>query len=452
MGKRAIAPSAILLDKYRVEEILGRGGMGVVVRARHISLDEVVAIKVMHDDTSANGEMCKRFVREARAAAKLRSKHVVRVRDVGKMPDGVPYMVMELLEGRDLGSVVKHGGPVAPSLAADLVIQVCEALAEAHALGIVHRDIKPSNLFVSADDDGAPHVKVLDFGIAKAPESVELSLTTTASMLGTPSYMSPEQLRSSRTVDTRTDIWSLGVVLFEILEGSRPFSAETFSALCLRIGIDPTPPLYRAPPGFASVVMRCLEKEPERRFQTAADLALALAPFAGDQDIARRELDRIWRVQRAETNVGSGVSSQPSAPSAAATTADGSVRRRFPWVIALTAAIVISGGIAAILALQKDGGRNESEPPAPIATPQPSPSSPTAGTVTPAAPPAAPPGLTPTAEAWPLATPSAPSAATAPAKLPDKRPVRPHRPGSTANAGSGSAKPPCDPFTSRTGC
>ncbi len=209
-----IAYDTVLLGKYRVEQVIGKGGWGVVVRARHLGLDEVVAIKLL-TEAAIDEESRARFVREARAAAKLRSEHVVRVTDVGETEDNVPYMVMELLEGLDLQQLIKRG-PVDPALLATLVVQVCSALAEAHGLGIVHRDIKSSNLFI-VTRDGAPHAKVLDFGIAKAPEALDFSLTRTSSILGTPAFMSPEQLRSAHRVDTRTDIWSLGVVLYESL-------------------------------------------------------------------------------------------------------------------------------------------------------------------------------------------------------------------------------------------
>jgi serine/threonine-protein kinase len=294
----AIAPDTVLLGKYRIERVLGRGGMGVVVRARHIDLDEVVAIKLLRGDEVITHEMFARFAREAKAAAKLKSRHVVRVTDVGRLDDGMPYMVMELLEGLDLSQTVRTKGPLEVGVAAQMIIQACEALAEAHALGIVHRDVKPSNLFVVARPDRAlPLLKVLDFGIAKAPESMDFSLTKTASVLGTPAYMSPEQLRSSRGVDARSDIWALGVVLYEIIEGRRPFEAEQFSELILKIGVDAPNPVTRMAPPMHDIVMKCLAKDPQERYQRVSDLAVALAPFTADHAAAQHGIEEMLRLQ-----------------------------------------------------------------------------------------------------------------------------------------------------------
>ncbi|MBA3455056.1 MAG: protein kinase [Deltaproteobacteria bacterium] len=315
MGSLAIAPGSILLGKYRVESVLGEGGMGVVFRARHIELDEIVAIKVLSQEMAISAETFARFAREAKAAARLKSPHVVRVTDVGKLPDGLPYMVMELLDGYDLSHAVRRNGPLPPPTAADYMIQVCEALTEAHELGIIHRDLKPSNLFVTLREDGTQSIKVLDFGIAKVDSAIDFSLTRTSSVLGTPGYMSPEQLRSSRTVDHRTDIWALGIVLYQLLEGRRPFDAEQFSELCLKIGVDAPPPLERAPPALAAIVLRCLAKRPEDRFQSVAELAVALRPFAGDPVAAAHEIDRMDRMMRSSARrLSSPSTPTPSTP------------------------------------------------------------------------------------------------------------------------------------------
>ena len=203
---RTIESGSVLLDKYRVDAIIGRGGMGQVIKAWHLGLDEEVAIKLLRDDVAVADETIARFVREAQAAAKLKSEHVARIIDVGTFGDGKPYLVMEFLEGQDIGQLINECGRLQPSLAIDLMIQACEALAEAHSLGIVHRDIKPTNLFVTSHPDGSVLLKVLDFGISKSPAGTELSLTQTWSLLGSPAYMSPEQMRSARHVDNRTDI------------------------------------------------------------------------------------------------------------------------------------------------------------------------------------------------------------------------------------------------------
>jgi serine/threonine protein kinase len=208
-------PHGTVIDgKYRVEDVVGRGGMGTVYRAQHMALHEPVAIKILRRDAAADEEIVTRFLREGQLAVKLRSEHVARIHDISRTDDGLPYMVMELLQGADLGQLVEQYGAMAAPIAVDLLLQSCDAIVEAHSLGIVHRDIKPTNLFVSFRPDQTAIVKVLDFGISKAAGGTDMSLTQTQSMLGTPAYMSPEQMRSARDVDQRTDVWSLGTVLY----------------------------------------------------------------------------------------------------------------------------------------------------------------------------------------------------------------------------------------------
>ena len=229
----------ILAGKYRVSGIIGSGGMGVVVAAHHIHLDEKVAIKVLHPNVLGMAEAVDRFVREARAVVRIRSEHVVRVSDVDRLPNGSPYMVMEYLNGLDLAAWIEKRGALEVEQAVEFVLQACEAVADAHALGIVHRDLKPSNLFCVRSSDGRPFVKVLDFGISKAlgtdTVSSEPGITGTNAMLGSPLYMSPEQMRASRDVDARTDIWSIGVILYELLAGKVPFEGSAIPEVCVRI-------------------------------------------------------------------------------------------------------------------------------------------------------------------------------------------------------------------------
>ncbi len=278
------AVGTVLEGKYRVDRVLGRGGMGMVVAATHLTLGQPVALKFLHGDHLRDPEIVERFVREARAAAALRSEHVCRVSDVGVLDDGTPYIVMELLVGRDLASLLAAGGPLPVPTACDYLLQACLGLAEAHARSIVHRDLKPANLFLTRRPDGAPLIKVLDFGIAKAPGGALSSLTNPSSVLGSPGYMSPEQLRSSRDVDARSDLWSLGVILFELVTGAPPFTGQSIAELAIRVTLDPTPPLAGPrprPAGFDDVVHRCLAKEPAGRYQDLAGLARALAAYAG---------------------------------------------------------------------------------------------------------------------------------------------------------------------------
>lgn len=284
-----VSEGDVIAGKYRVEELVAVGGMGVVVSAKHIQLGQQVAIKVLlpveADDESLAA--IPRFLREARAAAGLRSEHVVRIYDVDTLESGLPYMVMELLSGQDLRRVVKTGGPLPVEQAVDFVLQAADAIGEAHAAGIVHRDLKPSNLFLARRNDGRPWVKVLDFGISKASHdpNLEGTLTTSRAMIGSPMYMSPEQVRDAKSVDARSDIWSLGVILHELLSGKPAFRGESLPAICAAIAADPPQSLAAARPDVApelvAIVLRCLEKDPALRFQTVDELRAALLPFLG---------------------------------------------------------------------------------------------------------------------------------------------------------------------------
>jgi serine/threonine protein kinase len=237
-----VTPGDVVLKKYRVERLLGMGAMGIVAEATHLALDQRVAIKFMLPGRDTGGEQHARFIREARASVRLTSPHVTRVFDVGALDSGAPYMVMELLNGKDLDAVLKQRGPLPFDEAAELILQACEALAEAHAIGIVHRDVKPSNLFLTKAKDGTPCVKVIDFGISK-PSHEALKLTQKEEILGSPLYMSPEQMRSSADVDARSDVWSLGATLYELVAGVPPFDARGIQELCAKVWFEPPTPL-----------------------------------------------------------------------------------------------------------------------------------------------------------------------------------------------------------------
>ncbi len=295
---------SVLEGKYLIERVVGEGGLGVVVLARHVQLEQPVAIKYLKPQALDNPVLIERFVREARLAAKIRSDHVVRVHDVGSDPNGAPYMVMEYLEGNDLSSLLEQA-PMPTEQVVDFVLQACEALAEAHALGIVHRDLKPENLFLARRAAGSSIVKVLDFGISKLRQKEsdatrERNLTGTTDRFGTPQYMSPEQLNSSASVDARADIWALGIVLHELLTGTRPFEGDSFPELCASVigrsyvGLREARP--DAPPGLDVVIGKCLEKRAAQRFRNVAELALELAPFGPPGAVAR--VEHIGRVIR----------------------------------------------------------------------------------------------------------------------------------------------------------
>jgi serine/threonine-protein kinase len=275
----------VIAGKFRVERILGEGGMGIVVAARHLQLDESVALKFLHGQAADDPEALARFSREAKAAAKLKSEHVARVLDYGVIDDRTPYIVMEYLEGQDLGALVRTQGPLDPQNAAEYAIEACEGLAEAHARGIVHRDIKPENLFLANRAQGWQAIKILDFGISKFATTFGESNLSTRNIMGSPCYMSPEQLRSTASVDHRTDIWSLGVTLFELLSGRTAYdAAQTFPELVAAILEKPAPRLAEIAPNvdadLAAVVDRCMAKDREQRIASAAELAMALLPFA----------------------------------------------------------------------------------------------------------------------------------------------------------------------------
>jgi len=281
-------PGEVLAGKYRVEHVLGVGGMGIVVAAMHLELDERVAVKFLAPNMPAPPDAVARFVREAKAAIKIRSDHVVRVLDSGKLESGAPYIVMEYLDGRDLHAVLEDEGPLSIDTAVDYVLQACDAIAAAHALGIIHRDLKPGNLFLTKRGDGSGLVKVLDFGISKVMGGSAISapagLTTTTTIMGTPAFMSPEQLRSTRHVDARADIWSMGTILFALLTGEPPYAGESTADIAAKIIRDSPPPLRAlrpdAPEGLEKVIACCLEKDPDARFSGIAELAEALLPFA----------------------------------------------------------------------------------------------------------------------------------------------------------------------------
>jgi serine/threonine-protein kinase len=283
-----VAPGDVVAEKYRVDRVLGRGGMGVVVAAEHLQLGQHVAIKFLLPAALGNADAVTRFEREARAAVRLHSEHVARVLDVGRLPGGEPYMVIEYLEGADLASELESRGALPPKEAIKHLLQACDALAEAHSLGIIHRDIKPANLFLARRPNRAPIIKVLDFGISKTTSVAQSAsaLTATSALMGSPLYMSPEQLRTTRDVDARTDVWALGVTLYELLSGTTPFGGESVAELCAQILTAPPTPLSEraatrhVPPAVEALVLKCLEKDPARRFASVAELTTALEALA----------------------------------------------------------------------------------------------------------------------------------------------------------------------------
>ena len=368
-----VRPGDIVGGKYRVERILGKGAMGVVVSALHLELEERRAIKLMLPSVLGDRESVERFFREARAAARLRSSHAAIIHDIGRLDSGAPFIVMEHLDGTDLKRILEARGHLPIGEAVTLLLQACEAIGEAHSLGIIHRDLKPGNLFVARSVSGEPLLKVVDFGIAKVPDRQgSQGLTRVHTLLGTPLYMSPEQMRGASAVDARSDVWSLGAILYRMVTGETPFSGDNVPTICSAVLYDePVAPSQRTasiPPALDAAILRCLAKDPADRFASVAEFAAAIRPFAGaqpDQGAAapspppverRAEISRL-----ASTFVASA--SAPSAPSAPQETKNSTVRgsswtpgpasSRTPTRSALlVAAVVIVAGVGAWFATQ----------------------------------------------------------------------------------------------------
>ncbi len=310
----------VIGGKYVVERVLGVGGVGIVLAARHTELDEIVAIKFLRAEVQGNADIVRRFAQEAKAAVRIKSEHAARVFDVGAMAGRGPYLVMEYLEGKDFADALATSGTLPVRRAVEAVLQVCEALAVAHSNDIVHRDIKPENMFLARRADGTEVVKVLDFGISKtalAGRSLkERAAPETEAVMGSPLYMSPEQIRGESTVDHRTDIWSLGVVLYEMLTGRPPFTGESVRQICDQV-LDAEPVKMAKftvdiPDDLQLIVDRCLAKAPARRFQNVAELAISLLPFGPSK--GRIHAERASTILRASGHAGASVRFQSSMP------------------------------------------------------------------------------------------------------------------------------------------
>jgi serine/threonine-protein kinase len=279
-----VQPGDVLGGKYAVEAVIGQGGTGYVVAAQHLVLRRRVALKFLRPELAVQSELGHRFLREAQAAAQMTGDHVARVMDADTLPTGEPYLVMEFLEGEDIAAILRRSGPLSFREAAEYIVQACDAVREAHALHIVHRDLKPSNLFLTTGPNGEPRIKVLDFGVSKVLGSgSSQSLTGSDHVVGSPHYMSPEQVRTPREVDERTDIWSLGATLFTMLTGHVPFDGRSMIEVCGALLCGPPPRVGRfradVPEGLEQVVLRCLRIDPAERFESASALARELAPF-----------------------------------------------------------------------------------------------------------------------------------------------------------------------------
>jgi serine/threonine-protein kinase len=338
--------------KYRLGVVLGTGGMGIVFEAAHLVLGETVAIKVLSPAGAYNGE---RLRREARIGLRITTEHVARPMDVGTLPTGAPYVVMERLVGQDLGQVLRQEGRLPIADAVDYVLQACVAIAEAHALGVVHRDLKPSNLFLTRRADGTPLVKVLDFGIAKTraltnEAGVPLeSLTLSTSILGSPKYMAPEQVRGAREADPRVDVWALAVILHELVAGEPPFSGNGPASVLAAIAADPPPRLGSVAPSVPSAleaaILRCLEKDPARRTPNVYAFARAIAPFGPPR--SREAVERIAGIRRTHGSDDEGGD-------------EGAVRARWKGRAAVMVGLALGvGGVAALALASRRASTSE---------------------------------------------------------------------------------------------
>jgi serine/threonine protein kinase len=423
-----VKPGDVIAGKYRIERVLGAGGMGVVVVAMHLQLDQLVAIKFLLPAVARNTEAVARFSREARAAAKIQSEHVARVIDVATSEDGTPYMVMEYLEGKDLETTLQDQGPLPIENAVDYILQALEALAEAHAAGIVHRDLKPANIFLARRADGSSVVKVLDFGISKLSRGSDPQITTTSAQMGSPLYMSPEQLRRTKDVDARADIWSLGVILQELIVGEAPFMADSLPEIIAMILSEPPLSMRlrrpEVPVQLEALVKRCLEKEPGARYANVAELARALGPFAPARSVV--SIERVMRVVAGRQEISLPPASERAVvvakvPDARVVATNSSwhtsgvlrsVRRSRRMVVVTIAGLVVAAAIAAAVALTRQGSTPDR--PASASSQASTASAPLASTA-PAQAPAA-------SETAPTAAPTDGVAAVAPSSVPATHP------------------------------
>ncbi len=409
----------VIDGKYRIELLLGEGGMGRVFAASHMAIGSTVAIKVLRSEALASQEVPKRFMREARAAGRLRSEHVVRVIDVGVLQTGEPFMVMEMLHGHDLATRLAQG-PMPIAQAVEYIVQACEGLAEAHGLGMVHRDVKPANLFVTARPNGAALIKVLDFGIATAATGdIDPRLTATQSVMGSPSYMSPEQLKGARDVDARSDIWSLGITLYELITGVQPFNGPTLTALSLSIVTDSHQRPANVPDALAAIIDRCLDKTAANRFPNVAELTRALAPFFGGGGVAADMVAGSYSMPVPPTlmgldrqTLGTQPTIAPSPPMTSTTSlAAGETGTRLPqrsrkwvWISASVATIALGIGVGLAVGVSGNSGDLPGKPPTSASQVQ--------------QPPAPPPAIT--VEPLPVPEPIAKTVAPEPVVPPDK--------------------------------
>jgi serine/threonine protein kinase len=386
---KLLSPGDLVDGRYKIDCYLGGGGMASVYRATHVVLEQAVAIKVVSPQIRELPGMAQRFLREARAATQLKSEHVARVSDVGTMADGAPYMVMEYLDGRDLDAIVESGEELTVEDAVDYVLQACEALAEVHGLGIVHRDLKPANLFLTKGADGLPCVKLIDFGISRTDSPLaskdRAKLTQPDTVMGSPRYMSPEQMESAGKADSRSDIYGIGAVLYELLTHKCPHEGESFLDIYAAATLGPpeAPSSLRTdvPKELDDVILRCLRIDPAERFVDAAELASALAPFGPAGSATRADaIARILDAARSRTHSSAPHDAVPSKDEGSFVRKRGSsahaVHKRRVRKLAIVAAAVAfaalsAGGRVLYMESQSNGATRGNGSPALLVPPPP---------------------------------------------------------------------------------
>jgi serine/threonine-protein kinase len=459
----------IIDDKYRIVKLIGEGGMGAVFAGENLRIKRRVAIKVLHAATAADAESVARFEREAQAAGCIGNDHILEVLDLGSLPDGSRYMVMEFLDGQPLSDRIEQQGRLTPAQIYPLAKQTLEALRAAHGAGIIHRDLKPENIFILNEKAGqADYVKLIDFGISKfSPMGGDsaMRMTRTGAIMGTPYYMAPEQANGSRPVDARSDLYAIGVILYEAMTSRLPFEAETVNELLFKIVLSsPTPPLSWVPtldPAFESIVLKGMAREAEDRFQTADEFLAALDAWASTGAavsvpvLADGRASMVAKIEAA-ARTGKGKTHQSWAATGAGQGAAPPAPKRQAAAIVAVAAVLMAGGLGLGGYLFLRSGEHPSasanEPAVSSAsaeTPQPAASAPAVEPVaaqddagTPTAAPSAEPAATAAAPAEPPITPPpAPPTPSVLAKTPPATTPAPAKPVATPT------KPPVAPTT-----
>lgn len=444
----SLEPGQVIEGKYRIVRLLGEGGMGAVYEGENTAIQRKVAIKILHAAVAGNNDAVSRFEKEAQAAGRIGSDHITEVLDLGTLPSGDRFMVMEYLDGTTLSGRIQARGRLTPQECAPILVQLLEGLGAAHDAGIIHRDLKPDNVFLLKSKAGRKDfVKILDFGISKFNQLAGdsgMSMTRTGSVMGTPYYMSPEQAKGAKEIDARSDLYSVGVIVFESITGQVPFNADTFNELIFKIVLETAPPpetlVPDLDPAFANLVKRSMAREASQRFQNAAEFQAAVVEWM--------QTGNVPLFEESHTTVGRGAmgshAGAPATPAPWAQTDAGDVvvpKRSNAGLIggiAAAAVVVLAGG--GFLAMKMGGDKGAAAAPAATSA---EPESPPAVTAAPAASVTAPTPIVAPASAAPTAAPEPVAAAT-----PDKKPTKgtPAAP-ATPTAGKKDPATPATPAT-----